>query len=97
VLTLTPNAASAIRALVDASELPDDAAGLRIADDPAQDAALTLSLAAVPAEDDKVVDDDSGARVFLAPQAAALLDDKTLDATTDGQGHLQFGITRPSA
>ena len=96
MLTLTPNAASAIRALVDASELPDEAAGLRIADDPAQASSLTLSLAAVPAEDDKVLD-ESGARVFLAPQAAALLEDKTLDATSDGQGHLQFGITQPGA
>jgi Fe-S cluster assembly iron-binding protein IscA len=93
VLTLTPNAASAIRALVDASDVPDDLGGLRIADDPAQ-GALTLSIAAVPAEDDQVLD-ESGARVFLAPQAATILDDKTLDAGMDGEGHLQFGITQP--
>lgn len=95
MLTLTSDAATAIRALVDASELPDDAAGLRIADDPAQ-ASLTLSLAAVPAEDDQVVD-NSGARVFLAPKAATLLDDKTLDASQDAEGRLQFGIAQPGA
>jgi iron-sulfur cluster assembly protein len=95
MLTLTPNAATAIRALVEASDLPDDAAGLRIANDPAQaETSLTLSLAAVPAEDDQVVD-ESGARVFLAPQAATLLDDKALDAASDGEGHLEFGITQP--
>ena len=38
-----------------------------------------------------------GARVFLAPQAASLLDDKTLDAATDDEGRLQFGITQPEA
>jgi Fe-S cluster assembly iron-binding protein IscA len=93
MLTLTPNAATAIRALVEASDLPDEAAGLRIADDPTHEA-LTLSIAAVPAEDDKVLD-DAGARVFLAPEAANLLDDKTLDAGMDGEGHVQFGITQP--
>ena len=96
MLTLTPNAATAIRALVEASDLPDSAAGLRIANEPDQAASLTLSLAAVPAEDDQVVD-ESGARVFLAPQAATLLDGKALDAATDGEGHLQFGITQPDA
>lgn len=96
MLTLTPNASSAIRALVDASDLPEAAAGLRIADDPNQQAALTLSLAAVPAEDDQVID-EAGARVFLAPRAATMLDNKALDAATDGEGHLQFGITEPTA
>ena len=94
MLTLTPNATSAIRALVDASDL-SDAGGLRIADDPGG-AALTLTLAAVPAEDDQVVD-EAGARVFLAPRAATMLDNKALDAATDGEGNLQFGITEPTA
>jgi Fe-S cluster assembly iron-binding protein IscA len=96
MLTLTPNAATVIRALVEASDLPHDAAGLRIANESDEATALSLSLAAVPAEDDQVVD-ESGARVFLAPQAAMLLDDKALDAATDGQGNLQFGITEPEA
>ena len=94
MLTLTPNAATAIRALVDASELPE-AGGLRISDDPTG-TSLTLALAAVPAEDDRVID-DGGAHVFLAPQAANLLDDKTLDAATDTEGRLQFGITDSGA
>lgn len=94
MLTLTPSAATAIRAIVEGSDLPE-AGGLRIADDPAG-ASLTLSLAAVPAEDDQVVA-ESGARVFLAPKAATMLDDKTLDAGTDGEGHVQFGIAQAGA
>lgn len=94
MLTLTPNAAQAIRALVDASELPE-AGGLRISDDPSG-TSLTLALTPVPAEDDRVID-DAGAHVFLAPHAASLLDDKTLDAGTDTEGRLQFGITGPGA
>jgi iron-sulfur cluster assembly protein len=94
MLTLTPNAASAIRALVNASELPE-AGGLRISEDPGG-TALTLALAAVPAEDDRVID-DSGAHVFLEPHAANLLDDKTLDAATDDEGRLQFGISQTGA
>lgn len=90
MLTLTPDAASAVRAIVAASELPSEAGGLRIAADPAE-RALTLSLAAVPAEDDEVVD-AGGARVFLDEPAAQLLDDKVLDAGPDDQGRVQFGI-----
>jgi iron-sulfur cluster assembly protein len=90
MLTLTPDAASAVRAIVEASELPSEAGGLRIAKDTTEQA-LTLSLAAVPAQDDKVVDAD-GARVFLDEPAAQLLDDKVLDAGSDEQGRVQFGI-----
>ena len=90
MLTITPVAATAVRAIVEASEVPSDAGGLRIAKD-AEQRALAISLAAVPAEDDTVVDAD-GARVFLDEQAAQLLDDKVLDAGADDQGRVQFGI-----
>jgi Fe-S cluster assembly iron-binding protein IscA len=89
LLTLTPNAASMIRTLVDQSEAAE-AGGMRIASDHGA-GALTLSLAAVPAEDDQVVEMD-GARIFLDPQAAAILDDKTLDADATPDGRPQFGI-----
>jgi iron-sulfur cluster assembly protein len=91
MLTLTTNAADTIRALVDGSEIPD-AGGLRIAKDPAA-GALALSLAAVPAEDDQVVE-AAGARLFLEPEAAVILEDKTLDATSDAEGRVQFGLTK---
>jgi iron-sulfur cluster assembly protein len=89
MLTLTPVAAAEIRNIVDQPEVPDGG-GLRIAHDSAA-GSLTLSLAAVPAEDDRVLD-DSGARVFLDPEAAAILDDKTLDVTSDNSGQIQFAI-----
>ena len=94
MLTLTPNAATTIRALVEGSEIPD-AGGLRIAKEPTAEA-LTLSLAAVPAEDDQVLD-ASGARLFLDPEAAVILEDKTLDAGADAEGRLMFGIAEKGA
>jgi Fe-S cluster assembly iron-binding protein IscA len=36
----------------------------------------------LPAEDDEVIE-ERGARVFLEPEAASLLDDKVLDASVD--------------
>ena len=89
MLTLTNEAVAEIRNIVDQPDLPAGG-GLRIANDPTA-GSLTLSLAAVPAEDDKVLD-ESGARVFLDPQAAVILDDKTLDVTPDPQGRTQFSI-----
>ena len=32
------------------------------------------------------------ARVFLEPRAAEMLDDKALDASTDGTGQVRFSI-----
>jgi Fe-S cluster assembly iron-binding protein IscA len=90
VLTLTENAQSEIRNLVDQPEIPDDA-GVRIASN--ADGALTLALAAEPVAGDDVVE-AGGARVFLEQQAGAMLDDKTLDAGMDQDGNLQFAITQ---
>lgn len=88
MLTLTEEAATQIRNVV-AAPGSADTAGLRIADD--AEGNLTLSLATMPDEDDLVID-DSGARLFLDPHAATILDDKTLHATTDPSGQVQFGI-----
>jgi Fe-S cluster assembly iron-binding protein IscA len=90
LLTVTENAATEIRSL---ALLPDApvGVGMRISSDPAA-GALTLSLAAAPAEDDAVVDAD-GARIFLDPAANAMLEDKTLDAITDSAGQVQFAVT----
>jgi Fe-S cluster assembly iron-binding protein IscA len=89
VLSLTENATTEIRNLIDDPGVPSGG-GVRIATDPAG-GGLSLALAATPAEDDQVLD-DAGARVFLEPQAAALLVDKALDARTDGDGQVQFSI-----
>jgi iron-sulfur cluster assembly protein len=93
MLTLTTEAAAEIRSIVDQPDVPDGG-GLRIAND-ASAGSLTLSLAAEPAVEDRVLD-DSGARVFLDPQAAQILDDKTLDVTADSDGRMQFAIAPQS-
>ena len=90
MLTLTENAATAIRTLVESAQAPADA-GLRISDDPTGPA-LELAITGGPEAADQVVE-GPGARVFLDDQAATVLADKTLDAASDGAGNLQFGIT----
>jgi iron-sulfur cluster assembly protein len=89
VLTLTDNAATEIRNLTADPELPAGS-GMRIANDPASNA-LTLTLVPTPAAGDQVLEED-GARVFLDQQAAALLDDRALDAAPDNAGHVKFTI-----
>jgi Fe-S cluster assembly iron-binding protein IscA len=89
MLTMTDNAVAAIRSLTGQPEVPDGA-GLRIATDPTA-GSLQLSLAPAPQEGDQVVD-SSGARLFLDNDAAALLDDKALDASVDEQGTVQFAL-----
>jgi iron-sulfur cluster assembly protein len=94
MLTLTDNAVSVIRELTAQPQVPDGA-GLRIATDPSA-GGLTLALAAQPAQDDRVLDEE-GARIFLDPEAAQLLDDKALDAAVDQQGGVQFAVAEPRA
>jgi len=88
VLTLTDTAATEIRSIVTHPQVPDDA-GVRITGEP--DGALTLALVEAPQGGDAVLE-ESGARVFLDPNADQLLTDKTLDATTDPEGNLQFSV-----
>ena len=88
MLSLTDGATMQIRNIIQSPEVPDGY-GVRIAADPG--GRLSLELAAMPAEDDQVLDDD-GARVFLEPQAAAILNDKALDAQADSTGQVQFSI-----
>jgi iron-sulfur cluster assembly protein len=91
VLTLTESATTEIRNLIaNNPEVPDDA-GVRIATTP-DGANLSLTLALVPSEDDAVLT-ERGARVFLEPTAAELLDDKALHAAADEQGQVQFALT----
>jgi iron-sulfur cluster assembly protein len=94
MLAISENAAEAIRGLVAAPELPDSA-GLRIAAPPSGEPSFELSVAATPAEDDQVVE-EQGAQVFLEPSAAALLDDKRLDAQVEA-GQVTFAIALQAA
>lgn len=82
MLTITQNAAEAIKGIVQMSELPDEG-GLRIAaQDPSVDSgppSFELTLAPEPDDADEVLQEE-GAQIFLEPKAASYLDDKVLDA-----------------
>jgi iron-sulfur cluster assembly protein len=91
MLTITDTAAEAIKGIVASPQVPEGA-GLRIATRPegSAEGALEVSVAAVPAEDDQVVE-ESGAQVFLEPHAAEALDDKVLDAEIE-RGEVRFAV-----
>jgi iron-sulfur cluster assembly protein len=91
MLTLTIDAAEAVRsALAAAPDLPDDA-GLRILpSESGEETGLGLALAAAPEEDDEVIDEE-GARVFVAPEVASYLEDKVLDAEQI-ENRIQFSV-----
>jgi Fe-S cluster assembly iron-binding protein IscA len=84
VLTISPAASDAIKGLITASALPEGA-GIRISGQPeSAGVQLEVSLAPEAAEDDEVVEQE-GANVFVESQVAPLLDNKTLDAQTQGE------------
>ncbi|HEY5247010.1 MAG TPA: hypothetical protein VIJ15_00965 [Dermatophilaceae bacterium] len=89
MLTLTDHAQTAVRTLTEVPQAPESA-GLRIA--PGNEG-LELVLVAEPVPGDALID-DGGARVFVEPQAAQLLDDATLDAQIE-DGQLNFFLTSP--
>ncbi|MEU4246585.1 iron-sulfur cluster biosynthesis family protein [Amycolatopsis sp. NPDC026612] len=91
MLTVTEAAAEAITALTSQGE---GEAGLRLAVHNAdgESAQLALSVAPEPAEGDSVLGADEGPKVFLEPQAAALLDDKVLDVQEDETGGVAFAV-----
>jgi Fe-S cluster assembly iron-binding protein IscA len=95
MLMLTDTARKAIESVVANAEMPDGS-GLRI-DAPEQPQApapgtapLQLEVARQPADEDQVVT-DGGAKVFVSPRVAPLLDDKLLDVRVS-EGRMQFVI-----
>ena len=91
MLTITPTAAEAVRAL--AADAVEDGGGIRISPGTASNdgTPLEVRMADSPEPSDQTVE-EGGARVFLAPAAAAFLDDKVLDARVDA-GQVRFAIT----
>ena len=88
MLTLTSTAAEVVRTLVDQSSTPESG-GLRIAaEDGPQGVALELTLVGEPEALDETIE-QSGATVYLDPEAAQLLDDKLLDAQV-AEDHVTF-------
>ena len=98
MLMVTENAGQAIEAIVANAELPDGS-GLRI-DAPEELPAtpdrsgvpLQLEVTSQPAAQDQVVS-EGGAKVFIAPAAAPILDDKVLDVqVSEDKDRVQFVI-----
>ena len=82
MLAISLSASEAIKGLVAASDLPPDG-GVRISSHPERPGMFELSLAPEAGEADAVVE-EQGAIVFLDDEIAPLLEDKTLDAQTQG-------------
>jgi iron-sulfur cluster assembly protein len=85
VLTLTSNAAEAVKTMAEATpELPNES-GLRIHAEPTGEGQVGFELTLVenPDEGDQVIE-EAGARVFVEPETVVYLEDKILDATVAG-------------
>ena len=91
MLAITENAAEAIQTIVASSPKVPEQGGLRIvARSEGEQEKLELTIAAIPAEDDEVVE-EHGAHVFLDPEAATYLEDKLLDARVEGD-QVEFAL-----
>jgi iron-sulfur cluster assembly protein len=96
VLALTDSAVQAVKDIVSSSEEVSERGGVRlVADRAGTQANFQLSVVPLPAEDDEIVEEE-GARLFLEPEAAFLLDDKVLDATVE-QNKVAFTIADQAA
>lgn len=92
MLTITADAAEAVKTLVSAQGAPEGG-GLRFAAQSADEAemAIEVSVAPAPAEGDAVLESD-GARVFLEADAASFLEDKQLDTQQDAEGNINLAV-----
>jgi iron-sulfur cluster assembly protein len=91
MLTLTEGAVSAIRNLTSKPELPAQT-GLRLMAQGNGEGSFQLTLVEGPLAGDQVVE-ESGARVYVEPAAAAVLEDKALDAQVNDQGTVAFSVS----
>jgi Fe-S cluster assembly iron-binding protein IscA len=90
VLTLTENASTVVKTIVDQTNTNQEA-GLRISQDAEDSPALHVMPTEAPQPGDQILE-DGGARVFLEETAAVTLEDKILDAQVDDNGGVQFTI-----
>lgn len=90
MLTLTENASAIVNEITSQPGLAETA-GLRITSDASPEPAFAVSAAQQPEPGDQVVE-QGGATVYLDPSAAALLDDKILDAAVDPAGKVEFAL-----
>jgi iron-sulfur cluster assembly protein len=89
VLLLTDSAVAAIRDLTSQPQFPDET-GLRIAPEEDEPTTLALSVTDGPRQGDQVIETE-GAKVFLEPTAAVMLDSMALDADVSEEG-VEFRI-----
>lgn len=89
MLTLTENAQTVITGIVENASVADTG-GLRISQE-LDGSSLDVAVAAAPQDDDQVVE-AAGAKVFLDRSAAAVLDDKVLDASAADDGRVDFTV-----
>jgi iron-sulfur cluster assembly protein len=98
MLTISTEASTAIRGILDASDVPDGSM-FRISpqqsDGASAGASLVVSLIDTPPPDDQIVHGDE-VEVCLEPTAAVMLDDKQLDATVIGD-QVNFSIGEQAA
>jgi Fe-S cluster assembly iron-binding protein IscA len=94
MLTLTENASTIVKAIVEQNGGTEDA-GLRFSTEGADAGALAVAPVEGAEPGDQVVD-QHGAKVYLEEGAAVALGDQVLDAQVDPAGAVQFSIT-PSA
>jgi Fe-S cluster assembly iron-binding protein IscA len=88
MLTITTDAADAIKGIVAANDLPQGS-GLRItAEEDGDEVSIDLDFAEQPESDDDVVESE-GARVFLDETASEVLTDVELTVTPHGD-HVHF-------
>lgn len=90
MLTLTENASTIVKLIVEQTEAPADA-GLRVTAEGTGEGTLAVAPAAQAEPGDEVVEQD-GAKVFLEKAAAEVLDDKVLDARADESGSVEFSL-----
>ena len=94
MLVLTDNASIAVKSVTsDLADAPE--AGLRIAVPGDSDQAFTLAVVPAPESTDTVVE-SAGARVFLEPAVAEVLEDRTLDAEVGSDGAVRFALRHPA-
>lgn len=94
MLTLTDRAAETIRALTTQPGYPADT-GLRMSRQGDDEGKLALSLEAQQPDD--AVIEESGARVFVGPDVAAVVEESELDAQVDEQGRPTFMLSERGA
>jgi Fe-S cluster assembly iron-binding protein IscA len=92
MLALSERVVVAINGIMSNPEIPEGA-GLRVSPQMTGESkavALELSVVEAPVGGDQVVE-DQGAQVFVDERVSPMLEDKTLDATTEGE-QVQFTI-----